>query len=411
MFSEMFKNKMLFSLGIMKKNVNLMDMKVNKNVFLLGITSFFNDISSKIIEPILPMFLTLVGANPFIIGIIGGIRDSISSLLDLFSGYWSDKLKSRKLFVFFGYFSSSLFKFLISIVKVPFLLFSFSGLERIGKGLRSAPRDAIIADSSKKQTGKNFGIHRFFDSGGAFVGALIVFLMLWHLKLDYRLIILISALLGFLALIPLAFVKEPPIKNPRNLKPSLSFKNIPLNIKYFIIVSALFAFSNINYMFFILRVQDYFTNDFYKKTIPIIYYMLFNLVYALLAIPFGRFADKKSKHYVLILGYFVFSTVMLLFANLSGLRIFVLLFVLLGIANAMINSNERALISDLSKNFKATNFGIYYFVISIIAFLSSFIAGIIYSKAPSVTFYYSFCFSFLAGLSLVLFKDKIVVKE
>ncbi|MEM2121588.1 MAG: MFS transporter [Candidatus Woesearchaeota archaeon] len=393
----------------MKKNVNLINMRVNKNVFLLGITSFFNDISSKIIEPILPMFLTLVGANPLIIGIIGGLRDSISSLLDLFSGYWSDRLKSRKFFVFLGYFSSSLFKFLIAIVKTPFLIFSFSSLERIGKGLRSAPRDAIIADSSKKQTGKNFGIHRFFDSGGAFTGALIVFLMLWYFNLNYVLIIIISALLGFVALIPLAFVKEPPIKNPKNLKPSLSFKNIPSNIKYFILVSSLFAFANINYMFFILKVQDFFVDDFYKKTIPILYYMLFNLVYALLAIPFGRFADKKSKHYVLIIGYFVFSGVMLLFANFSGLRIYVLMFFLLGVAYAMINSNERALISDLSKNFKATNFGIYYFFVSIIAFLSSFFAGIIYSFNSSFTFYYAFVFSFLAGLSLMLFKKKIVV--
>ncbi|MGC9032055.1 MAG: MFS transporter [Candidatus Woesearchaeota archaeon] len=395
----------------MKKNVTMANMLINKNVFLLGITSFFNDISSKIIEPILPMFLTIAGANPFIIGIIGGLRDSISSLLDLFSGYWSDKLKSRKFFVFLGYFSSSLFKFFISIAKAPFLLFSFASLERIGKGLRSAPRDAIIADSSKKQTGKNFAIHRFFDSGGAFVGALIVFLMLWYLKLNYKLIILISALLGFLALVPLAFVKEPRVNNPKGSKPSLSFKNIPSNIKYFIIVSALFAFSNINYMFFILRVQDYFAEDFYKKTIPILYYMLFNLVYALFAIPFGRFADKKRKHYVLILGYFSFSIVMLLFANLSGPKIFVMLFVLLGITNAMINSNERALISDLSKNFKATNFGIYYFVISIIAFLSSFIAGTIYSFNSSFAFYYAFVFSLMAGISLVLFKEKIVVKS
>jgi MFS family permease len=395
----------------MRKNVNMANIKVNKNVFLLGITSFFNDISSKIIESILPMFLTLAGANPFIIGIIGGLRDSISSLLDLFSGYWSDKLRSTKFFVFLGYFSSSLFKFLIAIVKLPFLIFSFSSLERIGKGLRSAPRDTIIADSSKKQTGKNFAIHRFFDSGGAFVGALVVFLMLSYMNLDYRLIIMISAFLGFFALVPLAFVKEPKIKNPRNVKPSISFKNIPSNIKYFIIVSALFAFSNINYMFFILRVQDFFAQEFYKKTIPILYYMLFNLVYALFAIPFGRFADKKSKHYVLILGYFAFSFVMLLFANLSGLRIFVLLFILLGIANAMINSNERALISDLSKNFKATNFGIYYFVISIIAFLSSFIAGAIYSFKPTYTFYYASVFSFLAGMSLLHFKGKIVVSN
>jgi len=377
------------------------------NIILLGLVSFFNDISSKMIEPILPMFLTVVGANPQIIGIIGGLRDSISSLLKILAGYWSDRIGKRKPFVFLGYFSSSVFKFLIGISRTTPLVFLFSSLERIGKGLRAAPRDAILAESMPEHHGRGFGIHRFFDSLGAVLGAVIVFLLLWYLKWDYKVIIIVAALLGFLSLVPLSFVKEPKVK-PKKISFLTSLNSLPKSLKFFMLVASIFAFSNISYMFFILKVQDIFVDSFLKKTIPILFYILFNSFYASLAIVFGKLADRKSKPFVIIIGYLLFSLTTLGFAVSSKIMSFVILFILYGISNAMINSNQRALVADLSRELEGTGLGTYHFIIGIIAFFSSSIAGLLYSLHPSYAFYYSSILSLSAALTFVVLRKKII---
>ena len=138
--------------------------EISANILLLGIISFLNDLSSEMIMPILPMFITALGGTGLIIGLIGGLRDSISSILKVFAGYWSDKSGKRKIFVSSGYLISAFFKLFLAFSKIWQHILIFASLERIGKGLRTAPRDAIIADSMPQKRGKGFGIHRAMDT-------------------------------------------------------------------------------------------------------------------------------------------------------------------------------------------------------------------------------------------------------
>ena len=173
--------------------------KLSPNILLLGAVSFLNDLSSEMIMPILPMFIESLGGSSLIIGLIGGLRDSISSILKVFAGYWSDKSGKRKIFVISGYLTSSLFKFLLVISNTWHYVLAFASLERVGKGLRTAPRDAIIADSMPNNRGKGFGIHRALDTSGAVFGSITALILFWFLGFNFKTIILIASFLKIFA--------------------------------------------------------------------------------------------------------------------------------------------------------------------------------------------------------------------
>jgi len=234
-----------------------MKKKISKNVKLLSIVSLLNDLSSEMIMPILPMFLTALGANGFIIGLIGGLRDSISNILTIISGYWSDKIRKRKIFVIVGYLSSSLFKLLLSFVKIWPQALIVSSFERIGKGIRTAPRDAIISESMPKKHGKGFGFHRAMDTTGAILGSILVLILFWYWGLSFNTIILIAAIISFASLFPLIFVTEKKTFQKKN-NINFSIKTLSNPLKYFLIISGIFALANFSYMFFILKAQQFF---------------------------------------------------------------------------------------------------------------------------------------------------------
>jgi len=246
---------------------------VGKNVILLGFVSFLNDISSEMIMPILPMFLTALGGTGLVIGLVGGLMESASSILKVLSGYLSDKIGKRKIFVSFGYFTSAICKLFLAFSKVWQHILVFSSLERVGKGLRTAPRDAILADSLPQERGRGFGIHRAMDTSGAILGSIIVFLLFWFFGFDFKSIILVAAILAFISLIPLYFVKEKR-KEPQNITLKIGLKNLPQPLKLFILISFVFALANFSYMFFILRAKEFFPGKL-STGIPILLYILF----------------------------------------------------------------------------------------------------------------------------------------
>lgn len=179
-----------------------------RNIIFLGIASFINDVSSEMVIPILPMFLAALGGTGLLIGLVGGLRDSISSIFMVFSGFLADRLGKRKPFVALGYFCSGLFKLFMAFSKtLPFAIV-FSSVERIGKGIRTAPRDAIIAESMPTRHGRGFGIHRTLDISGAIVGALIAFLLIWFEGFNFKTLIIIAAFVTFISIFPLIFVRE-----------------------------------------------------------------------------------------------------------------------------------------------------------------------------------------------------------
>jgi len=373
---------------------------ISPNVFLLSIVSFLNDLSSEMIMPILPMFLTALGGRAEIIGLVGGLRDSISSILKIFCGYWSDKTGKRKIFVYSGYFISTIFKIALAFSKFWPSAVAFSALERVGKGLRTAARDAIIAESTTTARGKGFGIHRSLETIGAILGAVLAFALLWFIKLDFGQIILIAGLIGFASLIPLRFVKEPDSK-PQPITLKMGIAGLPPTLKLFILVSGVFALGNFSYMFFIMNAQQLFTGRL-SLAAPILLYVLFNIVYSAFAVPLGVLSDKIGRQKVIIFGYLCFSAAAFGFAFLNSLPASIALFCLYGLMYAAIDGNQRAYVADLAgATLKATALGTFHTVNGLVALPGGLLAGFLWERfSPKATFLYGGC---LGLLSVLLF--------
>ena len=387
--------------------------KWKKNILLLGMVSFFNDFSSEMIMPILPMFITSLGGSALVVGLIGGLRDSISSILKIFCGYWSDRTGKRKIFVSLGYLTSGIFKLLLSFSNIWQHILISGSLERVGKGLRTAPRDAIIADSMPYQRGRGFGIHRAFDTAGAVLGASTVFILFWFFGSNFKtiiffkIIIFIAALFAFFSLIPLYFVKENK-RNPKSITLRLSIKALPKPLKLFILICGIFALANFSYMFFILRAKECFGGRL-SVAAPILLYILFNVFYASFSIPFGNLSDRIGKKNVLILGYLLFSVTSFGFAFFNSLVAFIILFALYGIVYAIVDANQRAYISDLAcEDTKAIALGTFHTVIGLVALPASLIAGFLWQVfGHYVVFLYASLMSIIAVVFFIALARKL----
>lgn len=377
---------------------------VSLNVLLLGVVSFLNDLSSEMIMPILPMFITALGGSGLVVGLIGGLRDSISSVLKVFCGYWSDRAGKRKIFVSSGYLVSSFFKLFLAFSKTWQHVLIFAGLERVGKGLRTAPRDAIISDSMPGKRGRGFGVHRAFDTSGAIAGSTVVFLLYWFLGLGFKSVIFLAAVLAFFSITPLYFVKEKKRKSQKtNLK--ISLKNLPSPLRLFILISGVFALSNFSYMFFILRAQEFFVGKL-SIGIPILLYILFNIFYASFSVPFGELSDKVGRKKVIVLGYFLFSLTSLGFVFSNSLAGFIVLFTLYGVVYAIVDGNQRAFVSDLSsEKLRATSLGAFHTTIGLAALPASLIAGFLWQITPTMTFVYGAVVSMVSVVLFIAFRN------
>jgi MFS family permease len=375
------------------------------NILLLGIVSFLTDLSSEMMMPILPMFITALGGTAFVVGLIGGLGDSIASILKVFSGYWSDRYGRRKPFVFSGYAVSSLAKLFLAFSTLWQHVLIFRSVERVGKGLRDAPRDAIIADSASTEVrGTAFGIHRAMDTAGAVGGSLLAFLLFWFLGLEFKTIILVCAIIAFFALIPFYRVREVK-REPREIGLSISFKGLPRRLKGFILIATIFTLGNFTYMFFILRAQDFFTGVVSERAafaIPILLYVLYNTVYALLSIPSGMLSDRIGRCQVLLLGYLLFGLTCLGFAFLDSLAAFIVLFALYGLVYALVEGTQRAFVCDLaSEELRGTALGTLHTCISLAALPASLIAGALWQHIdPWATFVYGCALGLTAAVLL-----------
>ncbi len=385
-----------------------MNKKLNRNIILLGIVSFLTDISSEIIFPILPLFIVALGGTGLIIGLIGGLADSISSLLKVISGYWSDKKGKRLPFIFAGYGLSGISKILLSLSSLWQHAVIFVSIERVGKGIRTAPRDAIIAESSS--TGKRglaFGIHRAMDTTGAVIGSGIAFILIYYLGLNFETIILSAGIIGFLALIPLLFVKEKK-KKPVAGSLKIGLKSLPKGFRTFIIIATIFAIGNFTYMFFILKAQGVFSDPKMAIAMPILLYAWFNVVYAVFSIPAGILSDRMGRKRVLAFGYGLFAATCAGFMFADSLNLFIIFFALYGVVYALIDGNQRAYASDLiPEKLRGTGLGTFHTAIGIAALPASIIAGVLWEYVdPNVTFMYGAGMGILAAILLFLVKDK-----
>ncbi len=380
---------------------------ISLNILLLGMVSLLTDLSSEMMVSILPMYITTLGGTAFVVGLIGGLGDSISSILKVFSGYWSDRTGKRKPFVFFGYGASAIAKLALAMAATWPQILGFRAVERIGKGMRDAPRDAIIADSAPvKVRGKAFGIHRTMDTAGAIGGSLLALLLFWVFGLSFKTIILACSIVAFASLIPFFWVKD--VKQPPQKRSlGLSFRALPRELKYFVFVATVFALGNFTSWFFVLRTRDFFAqtvSDDRAATIAIALYCLFNIVYAAFSIPVGILSDKIGRGKVLLLGYALFGVTFFGFALVQSVTAFVIFFILYGLIYAFVEGAERAFVCDMSpENVRGTALGTLHTSVGLVALPAGIIAGLLWEHiAPWATFVYGGSLGLIAAALLLV---------
>jgi MFS family permease len=373
-----------------------------RNVFVAGLVSFFMDVSSEMIYPLVPLFLTnILGINKAIIGLIEGIAESTASLLKVFSGWFSDRLGNRKWLMAAGYGISTLSRPIIALATGWHHVMGSRFMDRFGKGVRTAPRDAIIAESAEKtHLGRAFGFHRSMDTMGAVVGPAIAFFLLGIFSNNYRLVFWLSMIPGAIAvlLIILFITEKKKVPLPHAERPKLTLKHFDWRFKFFLASATLFAIGNSSDVFLILRAQQ---TGIPTVMIPVVY-LLFNLIYSLSAIPAGIAADRFGKKRVILLGFVLFAALYYGFAIARDTAVIWVLFGFYGLFMGLTEGIQKAFLATIiPQDFKATAFGVYNTAVGLAMFPASLLGGWLWDNiSPSATFYFG---SITASLSAVLF--------
>ena len=375
---------------------------LQRNVFFTGLTSFFTDTSTKMIYSVMPLFLLSIGASKTSISLIEGIAESTASLFKAFSGHWSDKIGKNKPFMLIGYGVTALITPLYALVRLPIHVLFFRFIERIGKGLRAAPRDSLISSSvSKSETGKNFGFHKAMDNSGAILGPLAAFLLLYFFPLNYTNIFFIATIPAILGVVTIAvFIKEAKVvKNDK--KSTFHLNQLPKKFYFFLFIVFIFTLGNSADALLLVKTAE---TGMDKTYVPFVY-MIFNTVSVFLAIPVGKISDKRGREVLIILGFIVYSIVYFFFGKFNSLNVFLVLFVFYGLYSALVDGSQKALISDIvSKELKGTGFGLYHAVLGITLLPASLIAGLLYDHVNSnAPFYFGSLMALLAAVSMIVF--------
>lgn len=379
---------------------------LTRNLIIVGFVSLFTDLSSQMVFPLIPLYLISLGAGAWVVGLVEGAAETTAALLKVFSGYWSDRIKRRKPFVLAGYGLSTITKPLFAFVSSWPLVLFVRVFERIGKGIRTAPRDAIIAESADVHVrGKAYGFHRAMDGIGSISGAFLAFILLPIL--GFRDIFLIAFIPGFIAVLFVLLIKEKIKSRETNKQNTMSFKvslkGLPGNLKLFILVSTVFAFGHFGYAFLLLKAR---TIGLGNDT-AIFLYVLFYIVYTLCIIPAGILSDKIGRKPILMMGYtlFAFTAIALFFT--SQLYTLLMVFIVYGVFYAMIDGVQRAFIVDLAPaDLKATALGTFHASIGLIALPGGLLAGLLWDViSPEATFVFALCLSLCALLLFVFVKN------
>ncbi len=385
--------------------------KIPKNVFVLGLVSFFNDLASEMVYPIVPIFLTtaLHTAIP-IVGFIEGLVEAIASITKYFFGAYSDYLQKRKVFVTLGYSFAAVSKILIGVAfGWPMVLFA-RFIDRFGKGLRTAPRDSMLLENSTPENkGYIFGFHRAFDSLGAVFGPLLAIVILYLLKDNLRQIFFIAVIPALVTILLLVFL----VKEKRadfNLKQKqfvkISFKNMDFRLKLFLLISFIFSAGNSSDAFLLLQAK----NLGLATTAVVFAYVLYNISQTLFSTPAGILADKLGAKKIFAGGLLVFSIVYLLFGLINSSVYLWFLFPIYGVYIAATDGVSKSYLSEfIQKNESSTYFGAYYTLTAIGTFLASLIGGLLWQFInPHATFIYGGLMAFIAFLLFMLFQNKLV---
>jgi len=364
---------------------------IKSNILVLGVVSFLTDVSSEMIFPILPVFLTMfMGVGKEVLGLIEGVADSLSSLLDILIGYWSDLSGKRKNFVIYGYGLSSFSKAGIALASAWPAFLVFRGMDRIGKSIRTSPRDAIIAASSEKDArGKAFGLHRAMDTLGAVTGPALAYIILSYFgsaEAAYRDVFYLALIPAFLAVaVIIFFVREPKIPPEEKKEKPNFWKSLSLlhsDYKRFLIISCLFSLAYFSFALLIVRA-----NEIGVSTQDILLvYILYNVVYMLSSVPIGQFSDKIGRKPIIAASFLLYGAICVGFAFATSLWQIAALFAIYGAFVAADESVNKAYISDMTdEKTRGMALGAYSTAVGAVYLPASVIFGALWATFGALT--------------------------
>ena len=374
-----------------------------RNVLAFGFTSLFNDIATEMAYWVLPAFLTSIGASPAQLGIIEGIAESIASFVQLFSGYLADRLPRRKPIVVGGYFVANAVKPLLAIANSWWQVLAIRFSDRFAKGIRSAPRDVMVADSTAK-LGSAYGLIQSMDSAGAVLGPLIALFILPHYGL--RTVFWAAGVPGLLSFVTawwgIREVKNASNKNAAPSKPAASLSisslhNFPKSFYFVVAVVTFFSLGNSSDMFLVLRAENIGISAWRAPLLGLV----FNITYTLFSWPAGYLSDRWSRRNIAASGYIVFAIVYFVFASAPSRISIWIAMTAYGLFYALTSAVLKALIVEtVSPEVRGRALGIYLFTTSVATLLASIIAGELWTKfGAAVPFYAS---TIVAVISAVL---------
>ncbi|HEY2411718.1 MAG TPA: MFS transporter [Pirellulaceae bacterium] len=353
--------------------------KLPRNVKILGLASLLNDIASEMVFPLLPAFLIQVlHGTKTSLGLMEGVADSVSSLLRLFSGAWSDRAGSRKVFVIFGYALAALARPLSGLAGRQWHLFATRTADRIGKGIRTSPRDALIADSTMPEMrGRAFGFHQAMDHLGAAVGPLLAMLFLFIWPRQLRTLFFLTLIPGILVVVLITVaLREKPHSEPKE-KPALPQSLRPLNwrFRFYLIALVLFTLGNSSDAFLLVRSSEL---GVQQSLLPLLW-CLFHIVKTVSNLVAGHWTDRTGARPLLIIGWLAYGAVYLCFALASVAWHAWAIFLIYGFVYSLTEPAAKAMVTELvPAERKGLAFGWFHFAIGVGALPSSLIFGWLY---------------------------------
>jgi len=375
-------------------------------VWLLGGVSLLNDVASEAIYPLLPFFLTSVlGATAVSLGIIEGAADAVSSVLKIVSGRVSDRWQTRKPIVVFGYSLSGTARPFIGMATSWWSVFVLRFVDRVGKGIRSSPRDAMLADfADETNRGKIYGFHRAMDHTGAVLGPIVASAFLFAFPDRYRTLFALTAVPGIATIVLLLGIKERPHASAtiRSVEsPIMSGGALPAELRRYLIVLSVFTLGNSADAFLLLRLTEAAGGP---QLIPLFWSAL-HLVKMATSLVGGSASDRFGRRPLIATGWIIYAGVYAGFAFAASLRALVACFLVYGVYYGAVEGTERAFVADFAHRAqRGTAFGIYNAVAGIGALISSVVFGLIWNAAGATTAFLTGAFLALiaAGLLFVL---------
>jgi MFS family permease len=375
------------------------------NVILIGVISFLTDASSEMIVPILPLFLTEVMLAPMlIVGLLEGVAESTASILKAISGIWSDRMRRRAPFLTAGYSLSTVSKLLFAFSTIWQHVVGLKIAERVGKGIRAAPKDALLADSCTPETrGKVYGFHKAMDTAGAAVGVTIALILVALLAFGYRTIFMLSAIPAVIAVMLIFFIDESERTTEKVIKKKTpifsNFKRFPLELKVFVTAMGVLSVTSVMTSFLIVMSIE----SGASPTVAILLYLAFNLVYAGFSIPAGSISDKVGRYPVILMGYASLFLMFIVASLCHDIWMALVAFLLYGFAYALTQGVQKALVADLAPaDLRGSALGMYNMAIGIAALPMAIAGGILWDAyGPWATFMFGAAVSSIGLVMLI----------